>query len=79
MADRDAEQDGELALLGELFAGLWPAAAAGDPSSVNAALRVLERRSKLLGQNATSKQNTESEPVDDLTARRATRRGTTAN
>jgi hypothetical protein len=38
-----------LARLDEMLAGVWGAAISGDPDSVSAALRIEERRAKLLG------------------------------
>ena len=40
----------------ELLAGLWPAAISGDVPSVGMALRVAERRARLLGLDAPTRQ-----------------------
>lgn len=45
----------ELERLDGMLAGLWPAASSGDPQSVAAALRIGERRAKLLGLDAPTK------------------------
>jgi len=42
----------EIERLDAMLAGLWPAATSGDVSAVNAALRVSERRARLLGLDA---------------------------
>lgn len=42
-------RDLELDRLDELLVGVWPAATSGDVSAINAALRIGERRAKLLG------------------------------
>lgn len=46
----------EVARLDELLAGLWPAAISGDVPSVGMALRVAERRARLLGLDAPTRQ-----------------------
>jgi hypothetical protein len=51
----DALRSLELQRLDALLAGLWPAASAGDPAAVSVALRVSERRAKLLGLDAPSR------------------------
>lgn len=49
-------RDMELQRCDEMILGLWPAVRRGDPKSVMAAVRVSERRAKLLGIDAPSKQ-----------------------
>lgn len=45
----------ELMRLDDLLKGLWPAASKGNPQSVEKALKVMERRAKLLGLDAPTK------------------------
>jgi hypothetical protein len=42
----------ELERLDALWRGIWPAACAGDPKALDRALRIQERRAKLLGLDA---------------------------
>ena len=46
----------ELARLDRLLLGLWPQAAAGNQGAVDRALRIMERRAKLLGLDAPTRQ-----------------------
>ena len=64
--DNSAEQLRALELerLDALLKGCWTAASAGDPESTRVALKVLERRAKLLGLDAPTKT-----PEDDGEAR----------
>jgi hypothetical protein len=55
-ADAEAVREIELHRCDEMILGLWPAVRRGDPKSVMAAVRVSERRAKLLGIDAPSKQ-----------------------
>lgn len=48
----DVLRQEELDRLNRLQAGLWPAAAAGDPKAVQAVLGIIDRRCKLLGLDA---------------------------
>ena len=48
----DVLRQEELQRLDRLQAGVWQAAAAGDPRSVDTALRIVDRRCKLLGLDA---------------------------
>lgn len=45
----------ELERLDALFAGVWMKALSGDPASMGSALKVMERRAKLLGLDAATK------------------------
>jgi hypothetical protein len=54
-ADAEAVREIELHRCDEMILGLWPAVRRGDPKAVSAAVRVSERRSKLLGLDAPSK------------------------
>jgi hypothetical protein len=54
-ADAAEVRDLELQRCDEMILGLWPAVRRGDPKAVSAAVRVSERRSKLLGLDAPSK------------------------
>lgn len=53
--DAAAVKEMELQRLDAMFKGLWPAASKGNPQSVEKALKVMERRSKLLGLDAPTK------------------------
>lgn len=48
-------RDLEVARLDEMLRALWPGVQAGEPKKVLAALRVMERRAKLLGLDAPAK------------------------
>ncbi len=54
-ADATEVRDMELQRCDEMILGLWPAVRRGDAKSVMAAVRVSERRAKLLGIDAQSK------------------------
>lgn len=45
----------ELQRLDALFYGVWLKAQSGDPSSIGSAIKIMERRAKLLGLDAASK------------------------
>lgn len=51
----DAVKTIELERLDAMFKGLWPSASKGNPQAVEKALRVMERRAKLLGIDAPTK------------------------
>ncbi len=51
----------EVQRLDAIFDKLWPKVENGDEKAVNAALRVMERRAKLLGLDAPTKQDITSE------------------
>lgn len=53
--DAQSVRDLELERCDRMLQGLWPKAKKGDPASVAAAIRVLERRSKMLGLDAPAK------------------------
>lgn len=55
-ADAEAVRDIELQRCDEMILGLWPKVRTGDPKAVMAAVRVSERRAKLLGIDAPTKQ-----------------------
>jgi len=60
----------ELERLDRMFLGLWQSAIQGDTRAINSALRVMERRSKLLGIEAPAKvalTDTEGRDVSLLT------------
>lgn len=71
MAERQAQMaeliDGYVAMENErldaLLLGLWPAARKGDPESVRAAVRVMERRAKLLGLDQPTKTEHTGAPI----------------
>jgi hypothetical protein len=52
----EAIREIELERLDAMLAALWPAVEAGDTSSISTALRVAERRARLLGLDAPVKQ-----------------------
>lgn len=54
--DAEAVREIELHRCDEMILGLWPAVRRGDPKSIMAAVRVSERRAKLLGIDAPTKQ-----------------------
>jgi hypothetical protein len=53
--DAEAVREMELQRCDEMILGLWPAVRRGDPKSVMAAVRVSDRRARLLGLDAPSK------------------------
>lgn len=53
--DAQSVRDLELERCDRMLQGLWPKAKKGDPAAVAAAIRVLERRSKMLGLDAPAK------------------------
>lgn len=54
-ADAAEVRDMELQRCDEMILGLWPAVRRGEPKSIMAAVRVAERRAKLLGLDAATK------------------------
>jgi hypothetical protein len=71
----------ELARLDQMLLGLWPAARRGDALAVDRVLRVMDRRARYLGldvDKGAATTEVEGSPLDDLAARRAARRSTTA-
>jgi DNA-binding CsgD family transcriptional regulator len=54
-ADAEAVREMELQRCDEMILGLWPGVRRGDPKSVMAAVRVSDRRARLLGLDAPSK------------------------
>jgi hypothetical protein len=54
-ADAEAVREMELQRCDEMILGLWPAVRLGDPKSVMAAVRVSDRRARLLGLDAATK------------------------
>lgn len=55
--DTQTVRDMELARCDEMMAGLEEGIKAGDPMSVNAAIRVMERRARLMGLDAPEKKS----------------------
>jgi hypothetical protein len=69
-ADAQEVRDLELQRCDEMILGLWPAVRKGDPRSVLAAAKVMERRAKLLGLDAPTKQEHSGNlTLDHLVAR----------
>lgn len=72
-------RDMELARLDQMLMALWPAVRRGDPRATDSALKVMERRARLLGldsQRTGVVTEQEDSPIDELAARRAARRST---
>ncbi len=53
--DADAVKTLEIERLDALFKGLWPSASKGNPQAVEKALKIMERRARLLGLDAPTK------------------------
>lgn len=70
----------ELARLDRLYAALWPGALKGDVTKADRCLKISERRSRILGLDAPpagaqpAATSGSADPVDDLAARRRSRR-----
>lgn len=64
----------ELERLDALMLGLWGKASKGDVKAVDAVLRIMDRRSRVRFEAAALPVSDESDPVDELQARREHRR-----
>lgn len=68
----DVLRQEELQRLDRLQAGVWQAAAGGDPRSVDTALRIIDRRCKLLGLDAPQRHEVVTLDAVDNEIRRLT-------
>lgn len=64
----------ELARIDGMLIGLWPKARKGDVASVREAVRLGQRRLELLALGRTASADVELDPLDELRARRDSKR-----